>query len=100
MSAIVSATRSNVRTDRAPSIVGGTYERVIAHVHFGVTQASAITAIETLRPGMRAGNFAPCRAGGSVGNQRTYSSFIPAKSSSFARTMVTLAILSIELPAA
>ena len=28
-------------------------------------QTSAIAAMDTLRPGMRTGNFAPCRAGGS-----------------------------------
>src|SRR5690606_192156 len=40
-----------------------------------------------------------CRAGGSVGNHRSHSSFMPAKSSSSARITVALATLSIELPA-
>ena len=62
-------------------------------------QTSAMAAMETLSPGIRAGSFAPCRAGGSTGNHVTYASFMPAKSSSSASTMVTLTILSIELPA-
>lgn len=48
---------------------------------------------------MRAGSFAPWRAGGFVGNHLIHSSFMPANSSSSAITMVTLTILSIELPA-
>lgn len=48
---------------------------------------------------MRAGSFAPCRAGGLEGNHLSHSSFMPAKSSSSARTTVTLATLSRELPA-
>src|SRR3546814_18332364 len=49
---------------------------------------------------MRAGNLAAWRAGGLEGNHLSHSSFIPAKSSSSASTMVALAILSKELLAA
>ena len=62
-------------------------------------QASAIAAIDTLNPGIFTGSLAPCRAGGSVGNHRSHSSFIPEKSSSSASTTVALTILSSELPA-
>jgi len=58
-----------------------------------------MAAIEILRPGIFAGSFAPWRAGGFEGNHRSHSSFIPGKSSSSARTTVTLAIFSSELPA-
>src|SRR5579862_7115310 len=61
---------------------------------------SAITAIDTFRPGILAGNLAPCRAGGFEGNHFKYSSFMPLKSSSSASTTVTLAILASELPPA
>ncbi len=46
-----------------------------------VAQASATSAIEIRNPSMSRGCAAPCRAGGSVVNQRAHSSFIPAKSS-------------------
>src|SRR5262245_57381859 len=59
-----------------------------------------MAAMETLSPGTRAGSFAPCLAGGFEGNQRRYSSFMPAKSSSSASTIVTLTILFRLLPAA
>jgi hypothetical protein len=41
-----------------------------------------MAAMDTLMPGIRTGNFAPCRAGGFGGNHLTHSSFIPAKSAS------------------
>jgi hypothetical protein len=56
--------------------------------------------MDTLRPGILAGSFAPWRAGGSEGNHRTHSAFMPAKSSSSASTTVALTSLSRELPAA
>ena len=63
-------------------------------------QASAMTAIEMRTPGGGAGCFAPLRAGGSVGNQRAHSSFMPGKSSGWLSTKVALTTRSIELPAA
>jgi len=62
--------------------------------------ASAITAMDTLKPGMRTGNFAPCRAGGFTGNHFIHSSFIPAKSVSSSRMTVALTTRSSEVPAA
>jgi hypothetical protein len=56
--------------------------------------------MDTLMPGIRTGNFAPCRAGGFEGNHLTHSSFIPAKSASSRRMTVTLATRSSEVPAA
>src|SRR5690348_1929037 len=64
----------------------------------GCAYASAIAAIEIFRPAIRTGNLAPWRAGGFDGNQRSHSSFKPAKSSSSARMTVALTILSTELP--
>jgi hypothetical protein len=46
------------------------------------------------------GNFAPCRAGGFVGNHLIHSSFIPAKSVSSRKITVALTTLSREEPAA
>src|SRR6202451_3399081 len=63
-------------------------------------QASAMTAIDTLKPGIRTGNFAPCRAGGFVGNHLIHSSFIPAKSVSSRTMTVALTTRSSEVPAA
>jgi hypothetical protein len=59
-----------------------------------------MAATDTLKPGIRTGNFAPCRAGGFEGNHLTHSSFIPAKSASSRRMTVTLATRSREVPAA
>jgi len=59
-----------------------------------------MAAMDTLRPGMRTGNFAPCRAGGFAGNHFIHSSFIPAKSVSSRRMTVTLTTRSSEVPAA
>jgi hypothetical protein len=59
-----------------------------------------MAAMDTLMPGIRTGNFAPCRAGGFAGNHLTHSSFIPAKSASSSRMTVTLATRSREVPAA
>src|SRR6266436_6824592 len=59
-----------------------------------------MAAMDTLMPGTRTGNFAPCRAGGFAGNHLTHSSFIPAKSASSRRMTVTLATRSREVPAA
>ena len=59
-----------------------------------------MAAIDTLKPGIRTGNFAPCRAGGFVGNHLIHSSFIPAKSASSRRMTVTLTTRSREVPAA
>jgi len=61
--------------------------------------ASATAAMDTFRPGIRTGSFAPWRAGGSTGNHLNHSSFIPANSSSSAITTVALTILSMQLPA-
>ncbi len=61
-------------------------------------QASAIAATDKRRPGMSSGSFAPCRAGGSVGNQRRHSSFMPAKSAGSPRMKVMLTIRSSALP--
>src|SRR5271170_3765319 len=57
-------------------------------------------AMDTLKPGIRTGNFAPCRAGGFVGNHLIHSSFIPAKSVSSRRITVALTTRSSEVPAA
>lgn len=62
--------------------------------------ASAIAAIEIFSPGIRAGSFAPCLAGGLCGNHFSHSSFMPEKSSSSANITVTLTNFSSELPAA
>ena len=59
-----------------------------------------MTAIETFMPGIRTGNFAPCRAGGFAGNHLIHSSFIPAKSVSSIRMTVALTTRSREVPAA
>src|ERR1700761_204388 len=59
-----------------------------------------MAAIDTLIPGIRTGNFAPCRAGGFTGNHLIHSSFIPAKSVSSRRMTVALRIRSREEPAA
>src|SRR5580658_2434935 len=56
--------------------------------------------MDTLMPGIRTGNFAPCRAGGFVGNHLTHSSFIPAKSVSSRMMTVALTTRSREVPAA
>jgi hypothetical protein len=66
----------------------------------GCPYASAITAIEILNPGIRTGNFAPCRAGGFTGNHLTHSSFIPVKSDSSSRMTVALTTCSSDVPAA
>src|SRR4029079_5890882 len=68
--------------------------------HGRAPQASAIAAIDTFSPGTRTGSFAPWRAGGLDGNHFSHSSFMPAKSSSSASTIVALTTLSSELPAA
>jgi hypothetical protein len=62
--------------------------------------ASAMAAMDTFMPGIRTVNFAPCRAGGFVGNHFIHSSFIPAKSDSSRRMTVTLTARSREVPAA
>src|SRR5580692_11749834 len=62
-------------------------------------QASAITAMDTFMPGTRTGNFAPCRAGGFVGNHLIHSSFIPAKSGSSRTMTVALTTRSSDVPA-
>jgi hypothetical protein len=59
-----------------------------------------MAAMDTLMPGIRTGNFAPCRAGGFAGNHLIHSSFIPAKSVSPRRMTVTLTTRSREVPAA
>src|ERR1700685_3946769 len=59
-----------------------------------------MAAIDTFNPGIRTGNFAPCRAGGFAGNHLIHSSFIPAKSVSSRRMTVALTIRSREVPAA
>jgi hypothetical protein len=59
-----------------------------------------MAAMDTLMPGIRTGNFAPCRAGGFDGNHLIHSSFIPAKSASSTRMTVALTTLSREVPAA
>src|ERR1700735_5255870 len=56
--------------------------------------------MDTLMPSTRTGNFAPCRAGGFVGNHLIHSSFIPAKSVSSRRMTVALTIRSRDVPAA
>jgi hypothetical protein len=56
--------------------------------------------MDTLIPGTRTGNFAPCRAGGFSGNHLIHSSFIPAKSASSRRMTVALTTRSREEPAA
>ena len=56
--------------------------------------------METLMPGIRTGNFAPCRAGGFSGNHLVHSSFIPAKSVSSRMMTVALTTRSREEPAA
>jgi hypothetical protein len=62
--------------------------------------ASATAAMDTLMPGIRTGNFAPCRAGGFAGNHLIHSSFIPAKSVSSRRMTVALTTRSSDVPAA
>src|SRR5208337_2635963 len=59
-----------------------------------------MAAIDTFMPGIRTGNFAPCRAGGFAGNHLIHSSFIPAKSVSSRRITVALTTRSREVPAA
>src|SRR5580704_5389592 len=59
-----------------------------------------MAAMETFMPGIRTGNFAPCRAGGFAGNHLTHSSFIPAKSVSSRMMTVALTTRSREVPAA
>src|SRR5580698_895017 len=59
-----------------------------------------MAAMDTLRPGIRTGSFAPCRAGGFDGNHLIHSSFIPAKSASSRRMTVALTTRSREVPAA
>ena len=59
-----------------------------------------MAAMDTLMPGIRTGNFAPCRAGGLAGNHLIHSSFIPAKSVSSRRMTVILTACSREVPAA
>jgi hypothetical protein len=59
-----------------------------------------MAAIDTRKPGIRTGNFAPCRAGGFVGNHLIHSSFIPAKSVSSRMMTVALTTRSSEVPAA
>src|SRR5580692_7294045 len=59
-----------------------------------------MAAMDTFNPGIRTGNFAPCRAGGSAGNHLIHSSFIPAKSVSSRRMTVALTTRSSEVPAA
>lgn len=61
--------------------------------------ASAIIATETANPA-RTGNFAPCRAGGSVGNHLVHSLLAEAKSSSSASIMEALTAFCRLLPAA
>src|ERR1700683_2797005 len=56
--------------------------------------------MDAFMPGMRTGNFAPCRAGGFVGNHLIHSSFIPAKSVSSRTMTVALTTRSSEVPAA
>jgi hypothetical protein len=85
----IPATRARSALGRAPSALA------VQRAH-----ASAIAAMDTLRPGIRAGSFAPWRAGGFGGNHRRHSSFMPAKSLSSASTTVALTILSRELSAA
>ena len=63
-------------------------------------QSAAMAAMETLRPGMRTGSFAPCLAGGFAGNHLIHSSFIPVKSSSSRTITVALKSCSREEPAA
>src|ERR1700691_4939456 len=59
-----------------------------------------MAAIDTLMPGIRTGNFAPCLAGGSDGYHLIHSLFIPAKSVSSRMMTVALTTRSRELPAA
>jgi hypothetical protein len=59
-----------------------------------------MAAMDSLMPGIRTGNFAPCRAGGFAGNHLIHSSFMPAKSVSSRRMTVTLTTRSREVPAA
>jgi hypothetical protein len=59
-----------------------------------------MAATDTLMPEIRTGNFAPCRAGGFVGNHLIHSSFIPVKSVSSRRMTVALTTRSREVPAA
>jgi hypothetical protein len=59
-----------------------------------------MAAMDTLIPGIRTGNLAPCRAGGFAGNHLIHSSFIPAKSVSSRRMTVALTTRSSEVPAA
>src|SRR5580700_8991707 len=56
--------------------------------------------MDTFMPAMRTGNFAPCRAGGFVGNHLIHSSFIPANSVSSRTMTVALTTRSREVPAA
>ncbi len=64
-----------------------------------ISQAKAIIAIDTFIPGTRTGILAPCLAGGSVGNQRSHSSFAGAKSSSLAMISVALTAWAKLVPA-
>ena len=59
-----------------------------------------MAAMEIRMPFGLIGSFAPCRAGGFVGNQRFHSSFIPAKSDSSRRMNVAWTTSSIVDPAA
>jgi hypothetical protein len=59
-----------------------------------------MAAIDTFKPGIRTGSFAPCRAGGFAGNHLIHSSFIPAKSASSRRMTVALTTRSRDVPAA
>src|SRR5580658_5824544 len=56
--------------------------------------------MDTFMPAMRTCNFAPCRAGGFVGNHLIHSSFIPANSVSSRTMTVALTTRSSEVPAA
>lgn len=66
----------------------------------GGRYAAAMAAIEIRMPFGLTGSFAPCRAGGLVGNQRPHSSFIPAKSASSRRMNVAWTTSSSVAPAA
>src|SRR5580700_10766129 len=85
--ALFSGQKGNFEHDR---LAGCASSRLKAH-------ASAMTAIDTLMPEIRTGNFAPWRAGGFAGNHLIHSSFIPAKSVSSKRMTVALTTRSREV---